>query len=70
MTPPASILHRTLLQKARALRADHWEQGEINLTSLAEDVAIELEHEEWLDDETHALWEVVVGAAEEIDGLR
>jgi len=69
-TPPEPILRRTILAKARELREEHWERGEINLTTLAEDVAWELGHDEWLDDSTHAVWEVVVDAAEEVSGLR
>ena len=69
-TPPAPILRKTILSKARALREDHWERGEIDLTSLAEDVAFELGHDEWLDDSTHVLWEVVIEAADEVGGLR
>ena len=69
-TPPEPILRRTILSKARALREGHREQGEINLTTLAEDVAWELGHDEWLDDEAHMVWELVVEAAEEVDGLR
>ena len=69
-TPPEPILRKQILSKARALREDHWERGEINLTTLAEDVAWELGHDEWLDDSTHLLWEVVVDAAEEVSGLR
>lgn len=59
-----------LLRMARHLREAHWQEGEINLTTLAEDVAWTLGHPEWLDDPAHAVWEVVIEVAQEVDGLR
>ncbi|MEQ9076255.1 MAG: hypothetical protein RLP09_20525 [Sandaracinaceae bacterium] len=59
-----------LLEMARRLREAHWQRGEINLTALAEEVAWTLGHSEWLDDSTHAVWEVVIEAAQEVGGLR
>jgi hypothetical protein len=32
--------------------------GEINMTHLAESCANDLDHSEWLDDETHIIWDV------------
>lgn len=69
-SPPEPVLRQTILRKARALREEHWDKGEINLTTLAEDVAWGLGHDEWLDDSTHLLWDVVIDAAQEIGGLR
>lgn len=69
-TLPEPVLRQSILRAARAVREDHWEDGEINLTSLAEDVAWKLGHDEWLDDPTHLVWDVVIDAAEEVGGLR
>lgn len=69
-TPPESVLRKSILREARALRENHWDRGEINLTALAEDVAWSLGHDEWLDDPEHLLWEVVADAAEEVGGIR
>ena len=37
---------------------------EINATKLAEYVAMTLDHDEWLDDETHPLWDIAAYVAE------
>lgn len=39
--------------------------GEINFTGLAESAAINLDHPEWLDDDTHEIWDlaIVIGEA-------
>jgi len=34
--------------------------GELDFTSLAEHCAQELGHDEWLDDETHFVWDAAV----------
>lgn len=34
------------------------QSGEVNTTLLAENIAHEAGHDEWLDDETHLVWEV------------
>jgi hypothetical protein len=39
--------------------------GEVNCTKLAENAASYLDHDEWLDDETHWIWDVAVDMAEE-----
>jgi len=46
-----------------------WEQGEANLTKLAELGAHSVEKDEWLDDETHWVWEVAIEEAERAGGL-
>ena len=38
--------------------------GFINLTQLAENAAHEFNHDEWLDDESHWVWEVALDAEE------
>ena len=38
--------------------------GEVNSTLLAESAAEHFNHHEWLDDETHFVWEAAVEAAE------
>lgn len=37
--------------------------GQVSLTQLAENTAHELGHDEWLDDETHWVWEEAINAA-------
>jgi hypothetical protein len=39
--------------------------GEVNMTALAEVVAHELDHDEWLDDPNHELWSIALAVAEE-----
>lgn len=69
--PGEARFERTdLLRIARHLRDAHWQGGEINLTTLAEDVAWTLCHSEWLDDPAHPVWEVVIEVAQEAGGLR
>lgn len=36
----------------------------VNLTRLAEEAAHALDHDEWLDDETHPVWDAAVAEAE------
>jgi len=39
--------------------------GEVNCTTLAEDAAMEFERmEEWLEDETHFVWDIAIEVAE------
>ena len=40
--------------------------GGANLTELAESTAHALGHDEWLDDECHAVWEHAVTVAEKL----
>lgn len=40
--------------------------GFVNLTTLAEEAANNLGHNEWLDDESHPVWDVAIEAAEAI----
>ena len=42
----------------------------VNLTELAEAAAHELNHDEWLDDESHEVWEVAIVVAEAADPKR
>jgi len=44
---------------------DLWEGGEVNYTRLAENAAWHFDHDEWLDDETHWVWDVALEAGEE-----
>ena len=39
------------------------DNGEVNATKLAENIAWELNHDEWLDDETHEVWDVAMALA-------
>lgn len=52
--------------KRAALRelADCVEAGEVNATRLAENTAHALNHDEWLDDPDHEVWEVAIEFAE------
>ena len=45
----------------RDLRENH----EITLTAMAENAAIELENDEWLDDSDHWIWELAVEVCDE-----
>jgi hypothetical protein len=38
--------------------------GEVNTTQLAENAAHEFDHDEWLDEETHWVWDLAVDVAE------
>lgn len=38
--------------------------GEVNTTQLAENAAHEFDHDEWLDDETHWVWDLAVDVVE------
>lgn len=37
--------------------------GEYDATTIAESVAQDLDHDEWLDDETHPVWEIAAETA-------
>lgn len=56
-----------LIKKAKALvlreLRDLGDDEEANATQLAENVAHEMDHDEWLDDETHWIWDVVMDTA-------
>jgi hypothetical protein len=58
-------------QMYKLLNADlHGEflyHGEINCTRLAEETAQVMEHDEWLDDPDHIIWDVAVEVSESID---
>jgi hypothetical protein len=40
------------------------DHGEANMTEIAEAAAHELDHDEWLDDPDHEVWEIVAEIAE------
>lgn len=42
------------------------ETCEINATQLAEDTAWALGHAEWLDDETHVVWDIAVEVSQRL----
>ncbi len=65
----ARPLSTTLRTTAARVIGDHRtfdvrDSGEVNATLVAENVAWELGHAEWLDDDTHAVWDVALVAAE------
>lgn len=41
------------------------EDGEVIATRVAENIAWESDHDEWLDDDTHEVWDVALKVAEE-----
>lgn len=41
--------------------------GEVNCTKLAEETAKHLDHDEWLDDCTHWIWDLALEVADEYD---
>jgi len=43
--------------EAQELLALPFNDSERNATHLAENAAVEFDHDEWLDDETHWVWE-------------
>jgi hypothetical protein len=56
-----------LIRKAKAAAErdlrELGENDEANATQIAENVAHEMDHDEWLDDETHWIWDVAMDAA-------
>lgn len=38
--------------------------GLADLTTMAEEAAFDLDHPEWLDDETHIVWDLAIKVAE------
>lgn len=46
-----------------------WQDGEVNCTHLAENTAWALNRDEWLDDETHWIWDMAVGEASRAERL-
>ncbi len=51
--------------KAHAVRElrDLGDGDEANATQIAENIAHEMDHDEWLDDHTHWIWDVAMDAA-------
>ena len=57
--------------KAEAIKVmrDHLrDYKDVNLTSLAENAAISLDHDEWLDNPDHWIWDLAVDEYERIHG--
>lgn len=47
------------------LDSEVWESsGEVNYTRLAEEAAHYFDHDEWLDDETHWIWDLALQEGE------
>ncbi len=58
---------RTQIKSAMILslnRGDCLDGGEINHTMLAETAALDCDHPEWLDDETHVVWDLAIDVAD------
>lgn len=56
---------RALVAEGVAHDRDCLDTNDINLTVLAEATAHELGHDEWLDDETHEVWDCALTAVAE-----
>lgn len=62
--------HKSRLTKAQVRRfmqnellnrnSDAWQHGEVNYTRLAEEAAHYFNHDEWLDYESHWVWELAL----------
>jgi len=44
--------------------------GNANLTQMAEETSLDLNHPEWCDDPDHEVWEIVMEIAERAGALR
>lgn len=60
----------SLVDQGIALDLDAPDNNFVNLTELAEAAAHELGHDEWLDDETHEVWDIAITVAEKADPER
>lgn len=48
-----------------------WDElGDVNCTRLAEEAALVFDHLEWLDDETHWVWDLAVDIAADAEMFR
>jgi hypothetical protein len=59
--PSRAAVKRWMLLYMQSKAGDHLfdgKTGELNTTLLAENAAHAFDHDEWLDDETHYIWEV------------
>jgi len=45
---------------------NHLDNGRLNFTSLAEAAAHQFNHDEWLDDETHWVWDLAVDVGDKL----
>lgn len=52
------------------LDSEVWEQGEVNYTRLAEEAAHYFDYDEWLDDETHWVWDLALKEGERAEKAR
>jgi len=64
MTKPSrSTVKQWMLRHVQSSEGGHLidrRSGEINATLLAENAAHAFDHDEWLDDETHYVWELAL----------
>ena len=49
------------------VRIRELDAGEVNMTQLAEDAAHAFDHDEWLDDPDHWIWDAAANALNEDD---
>lgn len=47
--------------------SEAWDEGAVNYTALAEAAAIRFHHDDWLDDETHWVWQTAIEEGEPYD---
>lgn len=59
-------LYRWMQKALQEDNTDHWD---VNTTQLAEDCAHAFEHDDWLDDDTHIVWDAAVAVTEWWEGL-
>jgi hypothetical protein len=59
-------IHRYMVDNV-AYHVDR-QTGEVNETTLAEDAAHALGHDEWLDDAEHFIWEMAARVADRFSG--
>ena len=50
-----------IIKYVESIKQEHYDPAllDYNLTSLAKDAADHFGHDDWLDDESHPLWEIV-----------
>jgi len=54
-------------QMARAIMERELAEGIENMTKLAENTALKMDRPDWLDDETHWIWELAFDLTKHLD---
>ncbi len=67
------VRHFMFLELQDLNHPDLWDDGAVNCTRLAENAAHEFNHDEWLDDDSHWVWDlasdIASQAEERLDAL-